>query len=96
MLSLRARLNLFVAAIVASVIGIEAWLGMRVLKREGESDLRGVAELTAEAVADNLRVRDEPTSEDAIAPMLRDFLMTAPDLALRNIFGIKLGDETAS
>ena len=77
-LSLRARLLLLVAIVVAAVIGIEGFLEIRMFERGGQKDLLDAATATAEAVADELSLRRSPHNAADIHALLRDFLIASP------------------
>src|SRR4026207_403340 len=66
-LSLRMRLALLVALSTAIVIGIEAFLEIRVFERAVERDLLETARLTALAVADDYELRADPVDAAAVA-----------------------------
>ena len=77
-LSLRVRLALLVAIVVAAVIGIEGFLEIRMFERGGQKDLLDAAAATAEAVADELSLRRSPHNAADIHALLRDFLSASP------------------
>jgi two-component system NtrC family sensor kinase len=84
-LSLRLRLALLVALSTAAVIGIEAFLEIRVFERAVERDLLETARLTALAVADDYELRTEPIDRAALAADLHDLVLTAPTLRTLSI-----------
>ena len=77
-LSLRVRLALLVAIVVAAVIGIEGFLEIRMFERGGQKDLLDAATATAEGVADELSLRRSPHNAADIHALLRDFLVASP------------------
>jgi signal transduction histidine kinase len=93
-LSLRLRLALLVALSTAAVIGIEAFLEIRVFEREVERDLLETARLTALAVADDFELRVDPIDRAALAADLHEVVMTAPTLRTLSIIEVS-GDTPA-
>ncbi|MEN3340450.1 MAG: two-component system, NtrC family, sensor kinase [Acidobacteriota bacterium] len=91
-LSLRLRLALLVALSTAAVIGIEAYLEIRVFEREVERDLLETARLTALAVADDYELRVEPIDRAALAADLHEFVLTTP--SLRTLSIVEVADDT--
>src|SRR4026207_857757 len=79
-LSLRMRLALLVALSTAIVIGIEAFLEIRVFERAVERDLVETARLTALAVADDFELRPMPIDRTALASALPELALAAPTL----------------
>jgi two-component system, NtrC family, sensor kinase len=84
-LSLRLRLALLVALSTAAVIGIEAFLEIRVFERAVERDLLETARLTAIVVADDYELRIDPIDLDALAGNLHELVLTAPTLRTLSI-----------
>ena len=91
-LSLRVRLALLVAIVVAAVIGIEGFLEIRMFERGGQKDLLDAAAATAEAVADELSLRRSPHNAADIHALLRDFLIASP--TVRDIAAFMYDGET--
>ena len=91
-LSLRVRLALLVAIVVAAVIGIEGFLEIRMFERGGQKDLLDAATATAEAVADELSLRRSPHNAADIHLLLRDFLVASP--TVRDIAAFMHDGET--
>lgn len=91
-LSLRVRLALLVAIVVAAVIGIEGFLEIRMFERGGQKDLLDAAAATAEAVADELSLRRSPHNAADIHALLRDFLSASP--TVRDIAAFMYDGET--
>src|SRR3982751_5548314 len=87
-LSLRLRLALLVALSTFAVIGIEAYLEIRVFEREVERDLLETARLTALAVADDYELRIDPIDRAALAADLHEIVATAPTLRTLSIIAI--------
>jgi two-component system, NtrC family, sensor kinase len=79
-ISLRLRLALLVALSVAIVIGIEAYLEIRVFERTVENDLLDTATVTARVVADDYELRNDPVDADALSTNLHDLVGSAPPL----------------
>src|SRR5258705_1245247 len=75
-LSLRMRLALLVALSTAIVIGIEAFLEIRVFERAVERDLLETARLTALAVADDYELRADPIDAGALSGDLHELVLT--------------------
>jgi len=92
--SVGARLALAVAVSVALVIGSLTFIGLRIGAQRLESDLRETARVTAAAVADDLELRPDPISREAIAPALHEFMSAAPSLQSITVF--RAGEETPS
>jgi two-component system, NtrC family, sensor kinase len=90
--SLRARLAILVALSTAIVIGIEAFLEIRVFERAVEHDLVETARLTALAVADDYELRSEPLDIAALAADLHELVLTAP--MLRTLTIVQVTDAT--
>src|SRR4029079_6414161 len=91
-LSLRMRLALLVALSTASVIGIEAFLEIRVFERAVERDLLETARLTALAVADDYELRSDPVDETALSADLHELVLTAA--TLRTLTIVRLDGDT--
>ena len=91
-LSLRLRLALLVALSTFAVIGIEAYLEIRVFEREVERDLLETARLTALAVADDYELRIDPIDRAALAADLHEFVLTTP--SLRTLSIVEVSDDT--
>ena len=79
-LSLRVRLAILVALCTAAVIGIEAFLEIRVFERTVERDLVETARLTAVAVADDYELRAFPVDTAALTRDLHELVVSAPML----------------
>jgi two-component system, NtrC family, sensor kinase len=93
-LSLRLRLLLLVALSTAIVIGIEAYLEIRVFERTVERDLLDTARLTAVAVADDYELRSEPVDAAALSVDLHELVLTAP--TLRTLSIVQITGDTPS
>jgi signal transduction histidine kinase len=91
-LSLRMRLALLVALSTAIVIGIEAFLEIRVFERAVERDLLETARLTALAVADDYELRADPVDAAALSADLHELVLTAP--TLRTLTIVQLDGDT--
>jgi two-component system NtrC family sensor kinase len=91
-LSLRLRLAVLVALSTFAVIGIEAYLEIRVFEREVEGDLLETARLTALAVADDYELRIDPIDRAALAADLHEFVLTTP--SLRTLSIVEVSDDT--
>jgi two-component system NtrC family sensor kinase len=90
--SLRTRLALAAALSVALVISVLTVAGTRLAERRLEDDLRETAYVTAVAVADDLELRPESATGDAIAPVLHDFMTAAPSLRAISVFRLQAGE----
>ena len=86
---LGTRLAFFVALSVAAVITVLTFAGTRIARRQIEGDLRETAQVTAVALADDIELRQDPWSEDALAPVLRDFMNAAADLRSISVFRVE-------
>jgi signal transduction histidine kinase len=86
MISVGARLALTVAVSVAVVIGSLTFIGLRYGEKRLEDDLRETARVTAAAVADDLELRPDPITGEAIAPTLHEFVSAAPSLQSITVF----------
>ena len=89
-LSLRARLAILVALSTAVVIGIEAFLEIRVFERAVERDLLETARVTAMAMADDYELRPEPVDLAALSADLRELVASTP--MLRTLTVIQIND----
>lgn len=77
-LSLRVRLALLVAAVVAAVIAMESYLEIRTFQQSVQNDFLQAAAATAQAVADDLELRSSPYQESEIHALLHDFVVATP------------------
>jgi two-component system NtrC family sensor kinase len=77
-LSLRVRLALLVAVVVAAVIAIEGYLEMGVFQRSMETDFLQASAATAQAVADDLELRSPRDGPAEIRPLLEEFIIATP------------------
>ncbi len=84
--ALGTRLTIYVTLSVAVVITVITFAGTRLAQRQLDNDLRETAEVTAFAVADDIELRPEPVSADALVPVLRSFMNAAPDLRSITVF----------
>ena len=83
-LSLRARLTLLVAVVVAVVIGIESYLEISVFQSRVQRDILDAASSTAQAIADDLEGRGPArVSGPQLHALLHDFIGAGP--AIRDI-----------
>src|SRR5262245_36368382 len=78
-ISLRLRLALLVAIVVSVVIAAEGFLETRSFERGARDDVLQAASATAQAVADDLELRN-PLQMAEVPALLRDFLATTPTL----------------
>ena len=85
-LALGARLTIYVTLSVAAVITLIVFVGALIAGRQLDNDLRETAEVTAFAVADDIALRPEPVSAEALVPVLRSFINAAPDLRSITVF----------
>jgi hypothetical protein len=81
--SLRARLLVLVALVVAVVIGIEAYIQTNLFARNLERDLLEMGRHTAQSVADDIEVRMNPSDTAALSAQLHDLIEASP--AIRSI-----------
>src|SRR3954469_9184875 len=91
-ISLRLRLALLVALSVAIVIGIEAFLEIRVFERTVERDLFDTARITALAVADDYELRSDPVDAAALSTDLHELVASTP--TLRTLTIVELSGDT--
>jgi len=89
--SLRGRLLLFVAVVVALVIGATEYLQFRLFEREAVAQLTQVARSSAFAVTDDLELRWPQLDAPTIAATLHDFLEAGP--AVRSISVVTLNES---
>jgi signal transduction histidine kinase len=88
--SLRGRLLLFVAVVVALVIGATEYLQFRLFERAAVTQLTQVARSSAFAVTDDLELRWPRLDAPTIAATLHDFLEAGP--AVRSISVVTLDE----
>jgi two-component system, NtrC family, sensor kinase len=93
-ISLRLRLALLVALSTAIVIGIEAYLEIRVFERAVELDLIETARLAAIGVADDYELRVEPVDGAALSADLHELVRATPTLRTLTIVGVTDGVPT--
>jgi two-component system NtrC family sensor kinase len=77
-MSLRLRLALMVAVVVAAVIAIEGYLEIRTFQQGMRSDFLQAAAATAQAVADDLELRNWPYRQSEVHALLHDFVAATP------------------
>ena len=90
--SLRGRLALLVGAVVAAVIAFESYLEIRTFERSVEADRLAAAAAAAQAVADDLELRDGLHETTQTQALLHEFLAATP--TLRDIAAIGKRGET--
>jgi signal transduction histidine kinase len=90
--SLRVRLAILVALCTAVVIGIEAFLEIRVFERAVERELLETARITAVAVADDYELRAGPVDTAALTGDLHELVLSAP--MLRTLTIVQVTDAT--
>src|SRR5258708_447617 len=78
--SLSGRLSLFVAVIVTGVVSAVAYLEVRSLERDIESELLDAGRLTAQSVAENLAARGESLDALDVRDTLHDLVAADPVL----------------
>lgn len=89
--SLRRRLAVLVGTVVAAVIAFESYLEISTFERSVERDRLDAAAATAQAVADDLELRDGVSESDQTHALLHEFLAATP--TLRDIAALrKQGD----
>jgi two-component system NtrC family sensor kinase len=76
---------------VAAVVTVLTFAGTRIARRQIDGDLRETAQVTAVALADDIELRQDPWSEDALVPVLRDFMNAAADLRSISVFRAEQG-----
>jgi HAMP domain-containing protein len=86
------RLAILVALCTAVVIGIEAFLEIRVFERAVERDLLETARVTAVAVADDYELRAGPIDTAALTGDLHELVLSAP--MLRTLTIVQVTDTT--
>jgi two-component system NtrC family sensor kinase len=91
MRSLRARLALLVALSTAAVIGVEAYLEIRVYESAVERDLVETARRTAIAVADDFELRGTPLDRTAVSMDLHELASTVPSLRTLTVMAVAPG-----
>ena len=79
-LSLRLRLALLVAAVVAIVIAAEGYLEIRMFEADVEHDLSETANATAREVADEIELRS-PGQPGTVTDTLHEFRKANPKAA---------------
>lgn len=85
-LTLGTRLAVSVALSVATVISLVAMAGAFVAGQQVDADLRETARVTAVGLADEIELRTEPPTREALLPMLRNVMNAAVDLNAISIF----------
>ena len=88
---LAAQLAASIALSAATVIGALTLTGMRLAERQLDADLREAARVTAVALADEMELRPEPITAEALVPLLRDFMNAAVDLSSISVFEVRDG-----
>ncbi len=78
--SLRRRLALLVGAVVAAVIAFESYLEIGTFERGVERDRLEAAAATAQAVADDLELREGLTDTSQTHALVHEFLAATPTL----------------
>jgi signal transduction histidine kinase len=74
LVSLRVRLPLLVALVVTVVVGTAGYLELRAFEASVAGDLEETARSTAQAVADDIEMSEDPLERTGLADSLRDFL----------------------
>jgi two-component system, NtrC family, sensor kinase len=85
-LPLGTRLALSVALSVAAIITVLTLAGTWIARRQLDGDLRETARVTAVALADDIELRQDPWSAEALVPVLRDFMNAGGDLRAISVF----------
>jgi two-component system NtrC family sensor kinase len=83
---LGTRLAFYVALSVAAVVTVLTLAGARIARRQIDGDLRETAQVTAVGLADDIELRQDPWSADALVPVLRDFMNAGADLQSISVF----------
>jgi signal transduction histidine kinase len=90
-LSLTGRLSFVVAVIAALVVGGAAYLEVRSLERDLESELVDAARLAARSVASDLAARPQPLEPGDVRDALHDVLTIDPVLDTISVFELVPG-----
>ena len=77
-LSLRARLAMLVAVVVASVVGSGFYIQLRVFERQVEQDLRQAAHLAAQGIADDIEVQGTLPTPAHLNAQLQQYVDLSP------------------
>ena len=88
MATLRTRLALLVALSISAVIGVEAYLEIRVFESAVERDLVETARRTALGVADDFELRSAPLDRAALSADLHELALTVPSLRTLTIVAL--------
>jgi signal transduction histidine kinase len=89
--SLRARLSLFVALIVAGVVASVAYLETRAYEAELDRDLVDAARIAAQSAADTLVGHSEPFDAREVRDMLHDLVEADPLIDAMSVVEIEAG-----
>jgi signal transduction histidine kinase len=75
---LRVRLPLLVALVVTFVVGAAGLLELQVFEESVTSDLAETARFTAQNIADDIEIGEDPATRDDLAESLREFTYAVP------------------
>jgi signal transduction histidine kinase len=89
---LRVRLPLLVALVVTLVVGAAGYLELRVFESTVTDDLLETARFTAQTVADDIEIGEDPTRRADLAEGLRDFTNT--NASIRAISVVTVENDT--
>ncbi|HEY3382921.1 MAG TPA: ATP-binding protein [Vicinamibacterales bacterium] len=91
---LRVRLPLLVALVVTVVVGASGYLELRVFESSIRSDLIEIARSTAQAVADDVEIGEEPTRREDLAESLREFTYAFPSIRAISVISVENSEPT--
>ncbi len=89
---LRVRLPLLVALVVTVVVGAAGYLELRVFESSVTDDLLETARFTAQTVADDIEIGEDPATRTDWADNLRDF--TSTNASIRAISVVTVDKDT--
>lgn len=85
---LRVRLPLLLAVVVTVVVGTASFLELRIFESSITADLAETARFTAQNVADDIEIGEDPRKRDDLAESLREFTYAVP--AIKSISVVTL------
>jgi two-component system NtrC family sensor kinase len=90
---LRVRLALFVVLVVALVVSTSTYLELRLFQSSIGSDLVEAAKSTAQSVADDVELRNDPFKDrEEVADTLREFMEAMPSIRVLSVVTFE-GDQ---
>jgi two-component system NtrC family sensor kinase len=93
-LSLRARLTIFLVVATALIIGVSMWLETDLFERTVETELLNTTQLTALAIADDFELRPDPPGPEGLSNILHDFKREVPSLQRVSIIKVENGVQS--